>query len=178
MLLSAMDAQNRHAVGEALGALDYPVAGVPTGHDLVESYLRRAPGRAWALVHDGAPMGVFAVVPYPEVQGSYQTSTYLIRSARGTGLNPAVKRAAVVAARAHGIPLYSSVHHTNARSLAATRKLFVSIEATQVYEHGAARLAWRFDLSDPWAQLAPGAVPAQFAERFSAAFAQEQRQAA
>ena len=169
-LLASLHRSARAAVGDSLGDLDYPVAGLPTGDALVESYLHRAPDRSWALFQNGAPVGVFAVVPYLDLPGTQQTSTYLTHAARGTGLNTVVKRAAITAARTGSIPLYSSVHHTNARSLAATRRLFVSIEPVQVVEHPTGRLAWRFELSDPWARLADGPVPAHLVERLSVAF--------
>jgi hypothetical protein len=157
-------------VADTLGALDHPVAGAPTGHALVESYLRREPERSWLLVQNGSPAGVFAVVPYPELPHTLQTSTYLVPAARGTGLNQTVKRAAITAARTGSVPLYSSVHHANARSLAATRRLFVSIEPVRVFEPTTGRLAWRFELSDPWAQLTDGPVRPDLVQTLAAAF--------
>ncbi|WEO78797.1 hypothetical protein BJQ94_07140 [Cryobacterium sp. SO2] len=177
-LLSALDAVARDAVGCTLGELDYPVAAAPTGSALVQSYLLRAPESSWALWHNGAPAGVFAVVPYLELAGAHQTSTYLAPGARGSGLNAAVKRAAIVAARASSLSLYSSVHHANARSVAATRRLFTAIDPTKVFEHTAGRLAWRFDLSDPWARLADGPVHADLVDTLVGAFRHPARQAA
>ena len=177
-LLSSLDRAARDRVGSALGELDYPVAGAPTGASLLDSHLRRAPDRAWALFRGGEPAGVFAVVPYLELPGTQQTSTYLAHSARGTGLNTAVKRAAILAARAGSLPLYASVHHTNTRSLAATRRLFVLIEPVMVVEHTAGRLAWRCELSDPWAQLTDGPVHQDLVQQFGAAFRRPALQAA
>ena len=177
-LVSSLDRATLHAVGSTLGELDYPVAGAPTGQALLDSYLRRAPDRAWALFRGGEPAGVFAVVPYLELAGTWQTSTYLTRSARGTGLNTTVKRAAILAARAGALPLYSSVHHANTRSLAATRRLFVSIEPVRVVEHSTGRLAWRFELSDPWAQLTEAPAHPDLVEQLGAAFRQPALQAA
>ena len=171
-LLSSLDRATVDLVGGTMGELDYPVAGAPTGPALLESYLRRAPDRAWALFLGGDPTGVFAVVPYPELTGTWQTSTYLSHPARGTGLNTAVKRAAIMAARAGSLPLFSSVHHANTRSLAATRRLFVSIEPVKVVEHTTGRLAWRFELSDPWARLTDGPVHPDLIEQLGAAFRQ------
>ena len=177
-LLVSLDPSERDGLAAALGSLDYPVAGVASGHLLIESYLRRAPDQAWALFRGDEPVGAFAVVPYLELPGTQQTSTYLAPAARGTGLNTAVKRAAIVAARAHAVPLYSSIHHANARSLAATRRLFVSIDPVQVFEHSTDRLAWRFDLGDPWAQLAAGQAQPAFEETLGAAFRHPAQQAA
>lgn len=177
-LLSSLNPATLDTVGSTLGELDYPVAGAPTGPTLLDSYLRRAPDSAWALFRGGDPAGVFAVVPYLELPGTLQTSTYLAHSARGTGLNTAVKRAAITAARAGSLPLYSSVHHTNTRSLAATHRLFVSIAPVQVVEHTTGRLAWRFELSDPWAQLTDGPVHPDLVDQLGAAFRQPALQAA
>ncbi|WP_066594633.1 hypothetical protein [Cryobacterium arcticum] len=177
-LLTSLDESERDGLATALGALDYPVAGVATGHLLIESYLRRAPDRAWALFRGDEPVGAFAVVPYLELPGTQQTSTYLVPSVRGTGLNTAVKRATIVAARAHAVPLYSSIHHANARSLAATRGLFVSIDPVKVFEHSTGRLAWRFDLGDPWAQLAAGPAHPILEETVAGAFHAPSQQAA
>lgn len=152
-LLDSLDAPTRQDVTAALGHLDHPVAQAHTGRTLVASYLRRAPDRSWAIFHENRAVGVFAVVPYLDLPGTHQTSTYLTPAARGTGLNASVKRAAVLASRTTSFPLYSSVHHANARSLAATRKLFVSCEPTIVFERAAGRVAWRFELSSPWARL-------------------------
>lgn len=176
--LSELEPGSLHSVGAGLGDLDYPVAGVATGHALVESYLRRAPQSSWALWQNGAPAGVFAVVPYLELPGSRQTSTYLAPVARGTGLNTAVKRAAITAARAGAVPLYSSVHHANTRSLQATRGLFEAIEPVAVLERRAGRLAWRFDLSDPWARLTAGPVHPRLVDAFAPAFTRPVLQAA
>ncbi|TFD87144.1 hypothetical protein E3T61_14985 [Cryobacterium lactosi] len=177
-LLSSLDVATLDTVGGTLGELDYPVAGAPTGRALVDSYLRRAPDSAWALFRGGAPAGVFAVVPYLELAGTMQTSTYLAHAARGTGLNTAVKRAAITAARTGSLPLYSSVHHANTRSLAATRRLFVSIEPVQVAERMTGRLAWRFELSDPWAQLTNGPVHQGLIDQLGATFRRPALQAA
>ena len=159
-LLGSLDAGVRENITAALGHLDYPVAQVHTGHALVDSYLDRAPERSWAIFQDGQAVGVFAIVPYLDVSGAHQTSTYLTQAARGTGLNTPLKRAAVLASRTTSFPLYSSIHHANARSLAATRKLFVSHEPRMVFERAAGRLAWRFELSAPGAQLTAGPVDA------------------
>lgn len=169
-LLDSLDSPTRQNVAAALGHLDHPVAQAHTGRALVTSYLRRAPDRSWAIFHEGHAVGVFAVVPYLDLPGTHQTSTYLTHAARGTGLNASVKRAAILASRTTSVPLYSSIHHANARSLAATRKLFLCCEASIVYERAAGRVAWRFELSAPWAQLAPGPTDESVVARLADAF--------
>lgn len=169
-LLDSLDAQTRRYVSAALGHLDHPVAQAHTGGTLVASYLRRAPDRSWAIFREDHAVGVFAVVPYLDLPGTHQTSTYLTPAARGTGLNASVKRAAVLASRTTSVALYSSIHHANARSLAATRKLFVCSESSIVYERAARRVAWRFELSAPWAQLAPGPMDENLVARLADAF--------
>jgi hypothetical protein len=177
-LIRSLDAATRESVTAVLGDLDYPLARVHTGTALVRSYLDRAPDRAWAIFHGGQAVGVFAVVPYLELPGSYQTSTYLTHAARGTGLNASVKRAVILASRTASFPLYSSIHHSNARSLAATRKLFVSIEPSLVVERAARRVAWRFELSSPSAQLTAGPVNVRLAAVLAEAMRKPALQAA
>ncbi|TFB52823.1 hypothetical protein [Cryobacterium tagatosivorans] len=177
-LIGSLDAATRDRVTAALGHLDFPVGQMRTGEALVRSYLHRAPDRSWALFQGDEAVGVFAVVPYLELPGTYQTSTYLTLAARGTGLNSSLKRAVVLASRAESLPLYSSIHHANARSLAATRKLFVSVEPTIVFERVAGRVAWRFELSVQRTQLAAGPVDSYIVALLGTAMRQPALQAA
>ncbi len=157
-LISALDHATRADLVESLGALDYPVSGASTASALVESHLAHAPDFSWSIHQAGRPAGVFALLPYRDRPNAVKTSTYLAPWSRGSGLNLALKRATVLAARAGHVEVYSSIAEANRRSLAAASKLFLSYEPTLVFEPTAERMAWIFNLSDPRAELTPGPV--------------------
>jgi hypothetical protein len=157
-LIAALDQAARTDLADTLGVLDYPVSRASTAHALIDSHLAGAPDFSWGIYRSGEPVGVFALPPYPDRPGAVKTSTYLAPWARGAGLNLALKRATVLAARAGGLDVYSSIAEGNRRSLAAASKLFVSYEPALVFEPHAERMAWLFELSDRAAELTPGPV--------------------
>jgi hypothetical protein len=169
-LIRALDRGARAELAGRLGALDYPVSGASTASDLVESHLARAAAFSWGIYQSGRPAGAFALLPSADRPGARKTSTYLAPWARGAGLNLALKRATVLAARASGVDVYSSIAETNRRSVAAASKVFVSYEPTLVFEPDAERMAWIFRLSDLTAELTPGPVCTALMDALSEAF--------
>lgn len=157
-LIASLDHPARTHLADTLGALDYPVSRASSARALIDSHLAGAPRFSWGIYRSGEPVGVFALPPYRDRPGAAKTSTYLAPWARGTGLNLALKRATVLAARASGLDVYSSIAEGNRRSLAAASKLFVSYEPALVFEPHAERMAWIFDLTDRAAELTPGPV--------------------
>lgn len=157
-LIRTLDRAARASLAESLGVLDYPVSGASTAGALIDSHRAEAPDFSWAIYQSGKPAGVFALPPYRDRPGAAKTSTYLAPWARGAGLNLALKRATVLAARPSGLGVYSSIAEANHRSLAAASKLFVAYEPTLVFEPNAGRMAWIFTLTDRAAELTPGPV--------------------
>lgn len=159
-LLATLPVPDRRQVDDAVGDLDWRVSNLPDGRQLADSYVSRAPDAAWAVFVAGEPAGLFALIPYPEAPGSWQTSTYLVPGVRGTGINVALKRAVFTSARQTGFPLTMSIDIRNTRSMAAASKLLAGHRPDLVWEAHMSRWAWVFDLSAVGAQLAPGATPA------------------
>jgi len=157
-LIAGLNHAARTHLADTLGVLDYPVSRASSAHTLIESHRAGAPELSWGIYRSGEPVGVFALPPYQDRPGAAKTSTYLAPWARGAGLNLELKRATVLAARAGGLDVYSSIAEGNRRSLAAASKLFVSYEPVLIFEPHADRMAWVFDLSDPAAELTPGPV--------------------
>lgn len=155
-LITSLSTIDRLNVEDAVGVLDWRVGGSLDGRGLAESYARRSPRSSWAVSVDRQDYGLFALVPYREIPGTWQTSTYLTPTGRGNGVNERVKRAVFTAARAEGFPLRSSIDQENSRSLAAAEKILDGYTPELVWEEKVCRWAYVYDLSAETANLSVG----------------------
>lgn len=121
--LHALSADGRNVVGDALGQLDVPVAGQSDGRALVAHQLDRAPFTSWSVLRDNMVAGVFAIAPTVTFPG-VETSVYITPGHRRKGVNTAIYRAAITAARDCRIDLSACVALDNTDSLAAHHSLF------------------------------------------------------
>lgn len=64
LLLAALPSAERRRTEAAVGDLDWQVSNLPDGPQLAESYIRRAPDAAWAVLLDREPVGLFCLLPY------------------------------------------------------------------------------------------------------------------